>query len=83
MTIKSADLVPEAKSGGGAGYLGTDPFSKITSGSLTISLPYGLGVYSVEFNGFKNDLSSGSATVTKDGISKVVNTIDTKIVMLQ
>ena len=55
----------------------------IDSGSLIIAFPYDLGVYSVEFNGFKNDLSSGSATVTKDGISKVVNAIDTKIVMLQ
>ena len=83
MTIKSAYLVPEAKSGGGAGYLGTDPFSKITSGSLTISLPYGLGVYKVDFNNFMNDRSNGSALVTKDGVSVVVNAGDTKIVLIK
>ena len=83
ITIINGNLVPRAENGGEAGYLGTDPFHSIDSGSLIIAFPYGLGVYSVEFNGFKNDLSSGSATVTKDGISKVVNAIDTKIVMLQ
>ena len=83
MMIRNAELVPKAVSGGAAGYLGTDPFSEISSGSLTFSLPYGLGVYKVVFNEFKNDLSGGSATVTKDGISIVVNAADTKIVLLK
>ena len=83
VTIQKADIVPKAENGGEAGYLGTDPFSSIDSGSLDICFPYGLGVYNVQFFSFKNDLSSGSARVTKDGVSVDVNATDLKTVLLR
>ena len=62
-----------ATDGGGPGYLDADPFDGFASGSLTITMPYNLGTYKVEYSGFKNDLTGGSATVQKSTESVVQN----------
>ena len=86
--ITTANLTTEASDGfsidANLGYLGTDPFGMIKSGSLTIEMPYNLGTYEVSYSEFMNDLSSGSATVknVNTGVTDTVNATDTKMRIL-
>ena len=84
IVIENANLTTMATDGGGLGYLGADPFDGFASGSLTITMPYNLGTYKVEYSGFKNDLTGGSAKVTKgtESEGQTVEATSTKIRIL-
>ena len=73
-----------ATDGGTLGYSDTDPFGGFASGSLTITMPYNLGTYDVVYSGFKNDLTGGSAKVTKgtESEGQTVEATSTKIRIL-